>query len=279
MTRAQLETALVTELLEELRHERTARTEMMAHVKGLITNDLLLVVLDTFDATGIISHDFPTPYGCVHVSNHGTAAVIVSADAPQQGAPRGRGSARVDVGKGATLDLHGRALTLYGIAGEQVTIQVFSRTWPPFDSGGAGAVTVNQPATDLTFSTINGLALPSAAAETEISAAANRMRRRHDLTDCLFARLMIKLSALAGAGVMRCQYSTDESTWLPLDGGTGPEVPLSGGVANTRVSPGITITPAARADVFLRLVEINGDAVTGGVAGTISLQVGRKVMP
>ena len=124
--------ALLMELLEEFRHAHATQTELAAHVRGMIANDLLLVATFTFPTSGVIDLDFPAPYGSVAVDNHsGANTVTVSADTPQDVAPRGRGSHRIAAGKFRVVGLHGKALTLYGTSGEGVSVQVYTRAHAP----------------------------------------------------------------------------------------------------------------------------------------------------
>ena len=133
--RRNLDTVLA-ELAEELRHERATMTEVVGHLRSQTANDLLLVNTAIFPTIGYVDHAFGSPYGSVQVSNHSSAGtVVVSADPPQSGAPNGRGAYRVGPGCSAVINLHGRALTLYGTAGERVSYQVFTRAWPPFATG------------------------------------------------------------------------------------------------------------------------------------------------
>lgn len=91
----------------------------------------------------------------------------------------------------------------------------------------------------------------------------------------LKARLVVNILAAGVAGAqLRAQYSTDGLTWNYLDGATGPataidSVPASGVAA----SAWVTITAGAIADVFLRVVGINGNAVADPEFGLIQLQV------
>jgi hypothetical protein len=94
-----------------------------------------------------------------------------------------------------------------------------------------------------------------------------------DLSGFTEARLVVRqASAGAASAELRVQYSTDESTWAYLDGGTGPAVEAT--AANTsKVSSWVTIEVAGRADVWLRVAGINGDGVTSPSFQNISLHV------
>jgi len=128
----------------------------------------------------------------------------------------------------------------------------------------------------LTFNGTNGNGTASnwanmPAALTELWGL-NDSRLRYDLTDATEARLQVNV---AGAGVsgsqLRIQYSTDQSTWNYLDGGTGPASAVdAGGIS---ISSWVTITAGAKSDVYLRVIGINGDGATAVQFGLIQLQV------
>jgi hypothetical protein len=131
---------LLSELISEVKNLKATSTEMAGHLKGGITNDVLAVGIYAFDQDKRIFLDFPTPYGCVQVTNHHGGALVVAASTPQDLPPTtGRGFYKVDGFKAAIIDLHGRALTLYttGAPGDRVSLQVFTRPWPPGSVGGA----------------------------------------------------------------------------------------------------------------------------------------------
>lgn len=89
-----------------------------------------------------------------------------------------------------------------------------------------------------------------------------RTRTKFDLTGYTQSRFEVYV---VGAGTataeLRLQYSLDQTTWTYLDGAAGP----GAGVATVNalaVGAWVTIVPAARADVFLRVVGINGGGST-----------------
>jgi hypothetical protein len=123
---------VLSELVEEIRHQSATHTELVGHVRGLIANDVLLVATYVFPSSGILAYDFPAPYGCVQVSNDvGNDGVTVTADTPEASAPSGRGAYWVPDGQAATIVLHGKALTFYGTAGDRISFQVLTRVMPP----------------------------------------------------------------------------------------------------------------------------------------------------
>jgi hypothetical protein len=68
---------------------------------------------------------------------------------------------------------------------------------------------------------------------------------------------------------LRVQYSTDQTTWLYLDGTAGPSVDLN--AAGLQVSPWVNVAAGARAEVFIRVVGLDGNASTA-VVGNIEVQ-------
>lgn len=155
---------LLGAILEELHNRHATDTELLGHLRGLIVNDVLLVATRTFDTNGIVSEDFPTPYGSVQVTNHSPATtVVVSADPPQSSPPGGAGTNKVPPWGSTTLGLHGRALTLYGTAGEQVSLQVSTRVWPPLavQAGLIGAASADAAAATTFAEEVLGLLNPA----------------------------------------------------------------------------------------------------------------------
>ena len=83
-------------------------------------------------------------------------------------------------------------------------------------------------------------------------------RTKYDLTNVTQARIVVNLSAVsASSGAeLRVQYSTDQSTWNYLDGGTGPSVNVGSGSAGLKVSSFVNLVVGAKADVYLRVVGV-----------------------
>jgi hypothetical protein len=97
-------------------------------------------------------------------------------------------------------------------------------------------------------------------------------RVKADLTDAAQVRLHSNVGqAGAGAAALRVQYSSDQSVWTYLDGGTGPSVSIS--TTGLKVSTWVTVVAGAKADVFLRVVGINGDSSADPSFGNVVLQV------
>jgi len=97
-------------------------------------------------------------------------------------------------------------------------------------------------------------------------------RVKADLTEAAQVRLLCSVgTAGAAAAAVRVQYSTDQSSWSYLDGANGPSL----GIGTTGLKVGAWTSPAAgaKADVFLRVVGINGDASADPAFGHVLLQV------
>lgn len=96
-------------------------------------------------------------------------------------------------------------------------------------------------------------------------------RTKADLTEVEEVRLVVNVQTAGVAGAkLRVQYSTDESTWNYLDGGTGPSVAID--ATGVEVSSYVALAAGAKADVFLRLVGIDGNGVVDPIFGNIMLE-------
>lgn len=103
-----------------------------------------------------------------------------------------------------------------------------------------------------------------------LSRAIHRVKK--DLSLVTQARLEVMVSALgASTATIALQYSTDQSTWNYLDGGTGPSVAINGG--GLKVSSWVNVTGGAKADVFLRLVGNGGDGAADPSFGNCHVEL------
>lgn len=97
-------------------------------------------------------------------------------------------------------------------------------------------------------------------------------RLKADLTSASQVRLIANVATAGAAGAaIRAQHSTDQSSWNYLDGATGPSVSV--GTTGLKVSAWVSVTGAAKADVFIRVVGISGDGTTDPAFGNVLLQV------
>ena len=110
---------------------------------------------------------------------------------------------------------------------------------------------------------------------------AMRHRLKFDLSACTAqaglskfnqARLLVNVTTAgftkAGA---RVQYSAQGLVWYYLDDSSGPSVGIN--TTGLKVSSWVNLCDRAKADVFLRLVGIDGDGVANPAFGLIAVQV------
>jgi len=101
---------------------------------------------------------------------------------------------------------------------------------------------------------------------------AMRHRLKFDLSKFSQARLLVNVTAAGYTNAKtRVQYSTTGLTWYYLDGLASPSVPIS--AAGLKVSSWINLCDGAKADVYLRLVGIDGDGIVNPAFGLIAVQV------
>jgi hypothetical protein len=104
------------------------------------------------------------------------------------------------------------------------------------------------------------------------SPASTRYRTQYDLTSATQARLVLTVTVAGSASAnIRVQYSTNQSTWYYLDGSSGPSVAISS--TGVKTSAWVNLTAGAKADVFLRIVGINGNGSASPSFGRIDLQL------
>jgi hypothetical protein len=100
-----------------------------------------------------------------------------------------------------------------------------------------------------------------------------RFRLRYDLSNATAARLIVNVVA-AGAPTpakLRLQYSTDLLTWNYMDHVSGPSVDID--TTGLKVSGWTTLAPEARADVYLRVVGLDGNGSTDPSLGLLQTQI------
>jgi len=96
-------------------------------------------------------------------------------------------------------------------------------------------------------------------------------RTKVDLTNYKSARLIVNVDTAGFAGAsLRLQYSLNEADWSYLDGATGPDCDIS--ATGVEESTWVTLEAAAKDDVYLRLVGINGDGIEDPKFGSITAQ-------
>lgn len=99
------------------------------------------------------------------------------------------------------------------------------------------------------------------------------LRAAADLTGASQARLVVNVGT-AGAATpakLRVQYSTDLAVWAYLDGISGPSVGIDS--TGLKVSAWMSLDLSAAADVYLRVVGIDGDGIASPAFGSVYVQV------
>jgi hypothetical protein len=128
-----MEATLLAELLEEIRFDRAQNTRELARLRSGIVNDVLSCGLVTLDANGQYTESFLTPFGCLAIANHDDTTDLIVAGAPAAVGPPTKGKGVVLIPKGvfAVVNMSATEYTIYGLAGKQATVQVFTKGQPP----------------------------------------------------------------------------------------------------------------------------------------------------
>lgn len=96
-------------------------------------------------------------------------------------------------------------------------------------------------------------------------------RVKATLTHYNYVRLSVNVVGAGVAGAtLRGQYSTDDSTYAYFDGSSEPSCSLTS--TGRITSSWVALPAAAKADVWLRLVGINGDGAADPLFGTTVLE-------
>lgn len=99
-----------------------------------------------------------------------------------------------------------------------------------------------------------------------------RYRTKYDLTNATQVRVVVMVLTAGSANSLVCaQYSTDQTTWNYLDGGTGPCATIN--ATGVRSSAYVNLPAGAKADVFLRIVGKDGNLSADPAFGQISIQL------
>ena len=132
---------------------------------------------------------------------------------------------------------------------------------------GAG---VNQVGTSLTM-TFGGQWDDMPAELTEFDGSAG-YRTQYDLTDATEVRVVVNVETAGSTdSKIRAQYSTDGSTWNYLDDSSEPSIGVD--ASGLRVSPWASLASSAKADVYLRIVGLDGDGAADPIFSRIDIQV------
>jgi hypothetical protein len=97
------------------------------------------------------------------------------------------------------------------------------------------------------------------------------MRTQLDLTGASAVRLTVVMRVAGTATAkLRAQYSTDQVNWYYFDGVTGPSVNVN--AVGLQVSGWVNLANAAKQDVYIRLVGLDGNGATDPRFALITLQ-------
>jgi Collagen triple helix repeat (20 copies) len=148
---------------------------------------------------------------------------------------------------------------------------------PPGEQGDPGPAGLPGPAlpeglTVLSTSILAATWSNQPAAVTELLGS-TRFRLRYDLSNATAARLVVNV---VGAGAptpakLRLQYSTDLITWKYMDDVSDPSVNID--TTGLKVSGWTNLAPEARADVYLRVVGLDGNGSADPSLGLLQAQV------
>lgn len=125
--------AVLDAILDELQQTRITQTKSIEKLRSAVVNHVLVTELIKLDTDGTATREFRVPMGSVSVANHSaTGDVTVHAGGPGGGAPgTGPGIGFVKRATFAVLNVTGHVVTLYGTAGQFLTLQVFTVPQPP----------------------------------------------------------------------------------------------------------------------------------------------------
>jgi hypothetical protein len=212
-------------------------------------------------------------YGCVHKKT-GSLRVVkkgkrckkrerkISWNASGQAGGQG---ARGDTGSQGSPGVSGSA----GTPGAAGAVGATGATGP---AGPGPATPANVPLLSENWGTFGNASWSNQPAPLTELFGTTAGRVRTDLTASTQVRLVSNVAQAGTAtAAIRVQYSTDQAAWNYLDGGTGPAVNIN--PTGVKVSSWVDLTAPAKADVFLRVVGINGDGTADPGFGNIILQV------
>lgn len=125
---------LFAEMLSALQAQAQTMTDIAARLEGRMTNNVLQVKTLLLGTEGYETFDFGVAAGAVHVSNPGANIVTVDANGPRPGgtAPTtGVGVYRVPAANARTVPVASRVVTIYGTAGDYVSLVVYASVPTP----------------------------------------------------------------------------------------------------------------------------------------------------
>lgn len=115
-------------------------TQFIDELRGLVLNDCLRIATIALDDNGQGEISIAVPCAGVAAWNHGADAMTVTSSPPQEAAPStGIGVQTIAAGGWAAWPATGTFCTVYGTAGELVTIALYEKPIPPGGSGGGSS--------------------------------------------------------------------------------------------------------------------------------------------
>ncbi|MCU1449340.1 MAG: hypothetical protein JWP02_1510 [Acidimicrobiales bacterium] len=224
-------------------------SELVTHLRGMAVNDILADETAVIGVDGRWTKDFTVPYAALAIFNFATSPIVVASGPPQTAAPSGPGSRTVAAGGGAVINLTGRALTIYGPAGAQVSVEALARPQPPSFSAGT---TVSTALSAQALSDFLESVTPLAGGATFAGAA-------HDTSAGAWGRARAFASSDV-AGTLAVDQSRDGVTWYEIDNaplaagsniGTILEVPIALRFVRVRVVNGVGAQATFECDLTL----------------------------
>ena len=124
------ERVVAAETLEAMRHYAQTTTEFMERLAGQAINNVLEVWSGVIPPEGYLPREYNVAAGAVQVNNLGVLANVmtVSSTSPTTSgtAPSGTGTFVVAGGTCRTVPLASHNFTVYGTAGDRISIAVFT---------------------------------------------------------------------------------------------------------------------------------------------------------
>lgn len=229
------------------------------------------IVRDNFQGTSFVGHS----HGAADITS-GTVATarLGSGAADNTTFLRGDQTWATPAGSGNTLtikEIDGTPSAAFS------TLELPNGTLSDQGSGVARYTPSTGPSLDVTVVNAGGSGSYTtpviAAAEAELVA---RFRTKIDLTNCTQARIIVYnvTTNAGGAGItVYPKYSTDQSTWSHMDGGSSGTPAVTLAASNTLyVSSWINLATAAKADVFLSVFTSGGNGSVAAVLHHITWQ-------
>lgn len=119
-------------VLTAVGHVSDRVSALAAAIKELVIAECLVTCTLQISPQGFAQFDWPVSFASVAVTNLSAQPVTITTASPSDAAPMtGVGVAVVPATHGATHNLAGHCLTVYGTPGDRVTVSVFSRPSAP----------------------------------------------------------------------------------------------------------------------------------------------------